>query len=434
MAYATEGLYLLQTRELIMLKTNIYKLGRSFNLCNRMSQYPKNSNINLLIECSDSIKCETELLKIFKKEFIKSKEYGNEYFEGDKNKMKNIIFNYIENNKNLREIKSDMKVNQNIKDIEIIKNITITKSNNKLKNDKDKDIEINNKLKSKYCPKCKTIFKYPSFLKNHITNSVRCKLNEIELIDFYKTIEESKTNTFNCKHCKSSFTRNSTLLFHNINSKCGKEQLYKKNKVITTEPILEVEVKIIEVKIINSFTNENIPNISFNDFKKILDTDNPEINILKLVYSNIQNNNYFKYNLNKKYISYLNEENIINTIETKIFIDMLLKNSIYFLKLIFISNIKDILLVESKQYFDKINIIENKIINKKYKYKELEIYLELYFRQNSKNIKNILINYVNNDTIEIKKKRKKDIENKIIIKDNLNNMLSKYIKKNYNNI
>ena len=42
MAYATEGLYLLQTRELIMLKTNIYKLGRSFNLCNRMSQYPKN--------------------------------------------------------------------------------------------------------------------------------------------------------------------------------------------------------------------------------------------------------------------------------------------------------------------------------------------------------------------------------------------------------
>ena len=113
---------------------------------------------------------------------------------------------------------------------------------------------------------------------------------------------------------------------------------------------------------------------------------------------------------------------------------MLLKNSIYFLKLIFISNIKDILLVESKHYFDKINIIENKIINKKYKYKELEIYLELYFRQNSKNIKNILINYVNNDTIEIKKKRKKDIENKIIIKDNLNNMLSKYIKKNYTNV
>ena len=108
---------------------------------------------------------------------------------------------------------------------------------------------------------------------------------------------------------------------------------------------------------------------------------------------------------------------------------MLLKNSIYLLKLIFISNIKDILLVESKQYFDKINIIENKIINKKYKYKELEIYLELYFRQNSKNIKNILVNYVNNDNIEIKTKRKKDIENKIIIKNNLNNMLSKYIKK-----
>ena len=95
MACATEGIYLLQTRELIMLKTNIHKLGRSFNLYKRMSQYPKNSNINLLMECSDSIKCEKELLKIFKKEFIQSKEYGSEYFEGDKSKMKNIIFNYI---------------------------------------------------------------------------------------------------------------------------------------------------------------------------------------------------------------------------------------------------------------------------------------------------------------------------------------------------
>ena len=435
MACATEGIYLLQTRELIMLKTNIHKLGRSFNLYKRMSQYPKNSNINLLMECSDSIKCEKELLKIFKKEFIQSKEYGSEYFEGDKSKMKNIIFNYIENNKNLTEIKSDIKVNQdikdieiikNIKDIEIIKNITETKSNNKLKN--DKDIEINNKLKSKYCPKCKTIFKYPSFLKTHLQNSVICGLNKEELESFYNNLNEEKiiinikNNKFVCKHCDSNFTRNATLLFHKKNSKCGKEQLYKNNKVITTQPILEV-------KIINSFTNESIPNISFNDLKKILDTDNPEINILKLVYSDIQNNNYFKYNINKKCISYLNEENIINTIETKIFIDMLLKNSIYLLKLIFISNIKDILLVESKHYFDKINIIENKIINKKYKYKELEIYLELYFRQNSKKIKNILVNYVNNDNIEIKTKRKKDIENKIIIKNNLNNMLSKYIKK-----
>jgi hypothetical protein len=429
MACATEGIYLLQTRELIMLNTNIHKLGRSFNLYKRMSQYPKKSNINLLIECSDSIKCEKELLKIFKKEFIQSKEYGSEYFEGDKHKMKNIIFNYIENNKNLTEIKNDIKI-KNIQDIEIIKNITETKINNKLKN--DKDIEINNKLKSKYCPKCKTIFKYPSFLKTHLQNSVICGLNKEELEIFYNNLNEEKkiinikNNKFVCKHCDSNFTRNATLLFHNINSKCGKEQLYKNNKIITTQPILEV-------KIINSFTNESIPNISFNYLKKILDTDNPEINILKLVYSNIQNNNYFKYNINKKCISYLNEENIINTIETKIFIDMLLKNSIYLLKLIFISNIKDILLVESKQYFDKINIIENKIINKKYKYKELEIYLELYFRQNSKNIKNILVNYVNNDNIEIKTERKKDIENKIIIKNNLNNMLSKYIKKNYTN-
>ena len=33
-------------------------------------------------------------------------------------------------------------------------------------------------MENKTCPKCNTIFKFPSFLKIHITNSVRCKLND----------------------------------------------------------------------------------------------------------------------------------------------------------------------------------------------------------------------------------------------------------------
>jgi hypothetical protein len=47
--------------------------------------------------------------------------------------------------------------------------------------------------------------------------SVRCKFSEIELTNFNKTIEESKDNKFTCNHCKSSFTRNATLIYHNKN-------------------------------------------------------------------------------------------------------------------------------------------------------------------------------------------------------------------------
>ena len=112
-------------------------------------------------------------------------------------------------------------------------------------------------MTDKNCPKCKTIFKFPSFLKTHITNSVRCKLNDIEINDFYKTIEELKTKTFNCKHCKSSFSRNATLLYHNKNSKCGKSQ-----------QIITKNVKQIII------TKKELDKITLEDAKKLIRTQN----------------------------------------------------------------------------------------------------------------------------------------------------------------
>ena len=90
-----EGIYLLREREFARLNENVYKIGKSVNVKNRTNAYPKGSDIELAISCKDSLKCERQLLEIFKKTFIQRTEYGREYFEGDKQKMIAIITNEL---------------------------------------------------------------------------------------------------------------------------------------------------------------------------------------------------------------------------------------------------------------------------------------------------------------------------------------------------
>jgi hypothetical protein len=58
-----EGIYLLQTREFVNSKQEIYKIGRSHNLSRRVLNYPNKSIIFLMIECIDSPKHEKYLIK-----------------------------------------------------------------------------------------------------------------------------------------------------------------------------------------------------------------------------------------------------------------------------------------------------------------------------------------------------------------------------------
>ena len=66
----SEGIYLLREREFARLNENIYKIGRSINIKTRMNSYLKGSDIELMIGCNDSIKCEKKLLEIFRTTFI----------------------------------------------------------------------------------------------------------------------------------------------------------------------------------------------------------------------------------------------------------------------------------------------------------------------------------------------------------------------------
>ena len=373
MACATEGIYLLQTRELITMNKNIYKIGRSFNLNKRMKQYPKESNLILLVECCNSVKCEAELLKIFRKQFIESKKYGNEYFEGDKEKMKKLIFNYIE------------------KETE-----DVIKEKEKIMKQKEKEKEIVN---NKTCSKCKTEFKYIGNLKRHLLKSTNCKIS-IEEVD--NIIEK-------------------------INSKIDDV----KTDNVKTDDVKTDDVKTDDVKtdddkintdIIYPFTCEKIPNWSISKFESILKSYNPVIEMLNLIYLDNQNYNFFKYNMSKKVISYLDTNKVIKTIDEETFKKHLLDKCINIFKFMFQSinfvaeeDVEEDSYVNFKReyncknkyntMFKIISDIENFFYTSK-KYSNLQIFLETHIRARNSQIKVKVLKFINNGNFKLIEKTK----------------------------
>ena len=89
-----EGAYLIQTRECFRLKEEIYKIGRSHDLDNCVRQYAKGSKILCLISCENSIQFKRDLSVLYKTHFTQTKEYGNDYFEGSKELMMKMMYEY----------------------------------------------------------------------------------------------------------------------------------------------------------------------------------------------------------------------------------------------------------------------------------------------------------------------------------------------------
>ena len=92
----TEYIYLLQEREFIKTKENIYKLGKTKqdNL-KRIQNYSNGTKLIIQLECENCDITEKVLIKIFKKNFIQRIDIGTEYFEGDKYEMISIIYNVV---------------------------------------------------------------------------------------------------------------------------------------------------------------------------------------------------------------------------------------------------------------------------------------------------------------------------------------------------
>ena len=77
---------------------NIYKIGRTKNIKNRLNGYSKGSKLLFTIACKDSTESERKILKYLKEEksrYIQAKEYGIEYFKCELKELMNDIYKLV---------------------------------------------------------------------------------------------------------------------------------------------------------------------------------------------------------------------------------------------------------------------------------------------------------------------------------------------------
>ena len=134
-------IYLIWRNDYKIKNIPIYKIGMTTQPnYNRFNQYIKGSHLIYQCQCLNSLNMEREIIKKFKENFILRE--GREYFEGDANKMIDIIYNTIRNEKEL--------INEKINNIEILDNEDIELINilNSIKEEENKKIrEINDEYK-----------------------------------------------------------------------------------------------------------------------------------------------------------------------------------------------------------------------------------------------------------------------------------------------
>jgi hypothetical protein len=278
-----EGLYLIHIRECVMTNSNIYKIGRSNNLANRIYQYPNSSIVYLLIECPDSKTHESELIKLFTSKYKLKKFYGNEYFEGELDIMKQDIISYVKTHYNVfRIVHNSFNIYRYTEEgiyvlpnDRAIKNITVktVKTVNTDGNvsdvgdvgdvgdigdvsnaDVNADVNVGVAVDDRKCTTCSKVFNYPYQLEKHVSSIRKCK---------------PKTNDNQCSYCKSSYSSKYNLERHY--NTCKEKQL----------------------TIINN-TQNNIPDILLqviNDYRNALLASNSNVTNLNNLLANYNPNN-----------------------------------------------------------------------------------------------------------------------------------------------
>lgn len=104
-------IYIAWLREYVLAKKNVYKIGNTGNIFRRMRNYPKGS-ILLHMSMTPHMKIiETELIALFKTQFIWRTDLGREYFEGDFDKMRNLMHAFVDIHK--FDFPRNLSINEN---------------------------------------------------------------------------------------------------------------------------------------------------------------------------------------------------------------------------------------------------------------------------------------------------------------------------------
>lgn len=76
-------IYIIQEREFINARLNIYKIGYSESIARRLPQYPKESELKFCVQTRNFVAFERAVIKRFDVQFKLRSDIGREYYEGD---------------------------------------------------------------------------------------------------------------------------------------------------------------------------------------------------------------------------------------------------------------------------------------------------------------------------------------------------------------
>jgi hypothetical protein len=235
-----EYVYLLREREFKNLNQPIYKIGKSKQInCQRITDYPKNSELVVIVSLKDCNKTENIIIDLFKNEFKQRLDIGNEYFQGNVKKMKLLFYKLaiyelendfenesdgkLENNPNDKDMNKDDETDN---DDEVGNNDGTDKDKKCISNTIDIDEKIKmlilNKRKNKIpryeCEKCDYYTDKTSNYKQHLESIKHLDNHNIKNKDII--LQEKQ---FQCEYCKKIYANKTNKSNHNGSCKAKKK-------------------------------------------------------------------------------------------------------------------------------------------------------------------------------------------------------------------
>ena len=322
-------------------------------------------------------------------------------------------------------------------------------------------------MSDRTCPKCKTVFKYPSLLKTHMKNVFHCITSDDNIEKYIKSIKLDKQNS--CEKCAKSFTRNTDLTRHKLKSKCGKLEIAKqienqhglnkltieqlkllypnnynsildtiKTQITNNNNTINNTIMITNntinnntiIQHINPFGFEDIRTIPIDEMKKILNSGTDAgFQIIKAIYNKIENKNFYKPNISRSEVACLNNEFNLTIYKSREFCDALfdrcislLHHMLYLCKDEFTKN-------NIKCIYSNIEHIENTMRIEIYE-KKLQNVVETEFRNNNMDTKDRIKNFIKKikEEADVKDNSLLMIKNSIDLKDEKNEEYKTSIK------
>ena len=261
------------------------------------------------------------------------------------------------------------------------------------------------------CPFCKQIFNYPSKLKIHFQNVMHCTKTTEDIISFF--VDSKTIHNFICNTCKFTFIHKSSLNRHLKNSKCAQTQT--PTTTISTTIIQTINNNnttnnniinnTINIQHINPFGLEDVRTIAIPDMITILSSgENAGLNIIKAIYNKLENKNFYKPNISRPEIAFLNIDFNLTICKSKEFCDSLFDRCIVLLHHMLYLCKNQFSSVSIRHIYDNIEYIENTMRTEIYDQK-LHNIIESEFRNNNLNtkdkIKKIIYEVKNNININL---------------------------------